>query len=66
MGGVGFLIGELETWLAGREARRQAQILLCTLYSERYLGLMSMEARISYAGQDVEKDLTMKILDLGD
>lgn len=28
--------------------------------------LMSMEARISYAGQDVEKDLTMKILDLGD
>lgn len=28
--------------------------------------LMSMEARISYAGQDVEKDLTMQILDLGD
>lgn len=53
--------------MAGREGRPGDKPRYFSVHcTQRGAELMSMEARMSYAGQDVEKDLTMQILDLVD
>ena len=63
-------LGELETWLAGRETiswlmETSPGASPYSVLSKSAEPLMSMEARVGYSGQDVEKELTMKRLDLG-